>query len=130
MSWNTKQALIVEDDKDVTEELKSLLGSIGFKVTTLEDPLKVAEALGTHQYEVALLNKRLPQMSWRSTFSTVKSASRSTTIIMISHSADEEDIRTALSAGSYVVLNRPVSEQQLTHLLSPKNDGMFVALRG
>ena len=130
MSRTMKQALIVEDDQDVAGELKALLNDMGFKVTTLDDATLAAEKLSTHQFEVALVNKTLPEESWQATLTAVKSASRSTTVIMMSRSANEEDIRIALSSGAYIVLDRPIGQARMTSLLaSPKNDGLFVSLR-
>ena len=130
MSRTMKQALIVEDDQDVARELSSLLNDMGFKVTTLDDATLAAEKLSTHQFEVALMNKTLPEASWQATLTAVKSASRSTTVIMMSRTANEEDIRIALSSGAYIVLDRPIDQGRMTSLLaSPTNDGLFVSLR-
>ena len=130
MSRTMKQALIVEDDQDVARELSSLLNNMGFKVTTLDDATLAAEKLSTHQFEIALMNKTLPEESWQATLTAVKSASRSTTVIMMSRTANEEDIRIALSSGAYIVLDRPIDQARMTSLLaSPKNDGLFVSLR-
>lgn len=131
MSRTMKQALIVEDDQDVASELKALLSDMGFKVTTLNDATLAAEKLSTHEYELAFLNKTLPDESWQNTLTAVKNASRSTTVIMMSRTAGEEDIRIALSSGAYIVLDRPIDQRRMTSLLaSPKNDGLFVSLRG
>lgn len=129
VSRTARQALIVENDKDVADELKSLLSDMGYKVTTMDNPAEVTDTLGTHQYEVALLNMRLPDMNWRGTFNTIKNASRSTTVIMMSQDPDEEDKRTALTAGAYISMERPLEGPRFANLISPKNDGMFVALK-
>ena len=123
-----KQALIAEEDHDLAAELCSLLDSIGFSVTAIDDPEKIAETLGNHIFEVALINVRLPGLSWRSTLRTIKNASRTTTVIMMTK-AFLDDVRLALNSGSYVVLDRPLTHDQLAKLLSPQYDGLFVALR-
>lgn len=125
----TKQALIIDDDQDVTGELKSLLNGLGYKVTTLQNASAITDAIGTRQYEVALVNMRLPDANWRRTFRAVKTASKTTTVIMMARSPDEDDVRYALNAGSYIVLNRPLSRDQLNSIISPRNDGLFVVLR-
>ncbi len=124
-----RQALIVEDDPEVTLELESLLETLGFEVTKVRDPDAIADTLGNHVFEVALLNATLPDMSWRRTLREVKIASRTTTVLMVTRNAEEEDIRVALNAGAYVALERPLNKQQLTNLISPQYDGLFVALR-
>ena len=126
----TKQAIIVDVDHDTAGELKELLDSMGFEVTTLEDPNQATEIMGANQYEVALMNMTLPDMTWRKTFRVVKSAAHDTTVIMMARSVDENDVRNALTAGAYIVLERPLSQEQMSHVISPRNDGMFVLLRG
>lgn len=125
-----RRALIVEDDADVTSELEALLNGLGFEVTRIQEPDRVEETIGNHIYEVALLNATLPDLSWRRTLRAVKNASRTTTVIVITRHAGEEDIRVALNAGAYAAVDRPLSQQQLTSLISPQCDGMLVALRG
>lgn len=125
----TKHALLVENDQDMADELTDLLKGIGFRVTILEDPTEALGALESHEYEVALINMQLPEQSWQNTLNMVREASRSTIIIMIARAPGENDVRTALNAGSYAVLERPLTKDQLTSLIAPKNSGMFVALR-
>ena len=125
----TKHALLVEDDQNMAVELSDLLKRIGFRVTVLEEPTEALGALESHEYEVALMNMQLPDQSWQDTLKAVRNASKSTTIIMIARAPEENDVRTALNAGSYAVLERPLSQDQLSNLIAPKNSGMFVALR-
>ena len=125
-----RQALILEDDAVLTSELESLLHRLGFEVTRIQEPDRVEETVGNHLYEVALLNATLPDSSWRRTLRAVKNASRTTTVIMITRHAGEEDIRVALNAGAYAAVERPLSQQKLRSLISPQFDGLFVALRG
>ncbi len=124
-----RQALIVEDDPEVTLELESLLDNLGFEVTKVRESDAITDTLGNHVFEVALLNATLPDMSWRRTLREVKTASRTTTVLMVTRNAEEEDIRVALNAGAYVALERPLNKQQLTDLISPQYDGLFVSLR-
>ena len=125
-----RQALILEDDADLTSELESLLERLGFEVTRIQEPDRVEETIGNHLYDVALLNATLPDLSWRRTLRAVKNASRTTTAIMITRHAGEEDIRLALNAGAYAAVERPLSKQKLSNLIAPECDGLFVALRG
>ena len=125
-----KQALIVERDLKLATELKSLLRWLDFKVTTLRDAADLADAIGNRRFEVALVNVPLPEMTWRMTLRAIKSASRTTTVIMMTRSAEEEDVRLALNSGSYIVLERPLTQDQFTNLISASSDGLFVVLRG
>ena len=125
----TRQALIVEEDSNLAGELESLLSGIGFTVTTIQDPTQASDTLGEHQYEFAFMNMVLPEMTWKRTLTTIKSAARTTTVMMVRCNASEGEIRLALNSGAYVALKRPMTSDQLTHLISPKNDGLLIVLR-
>ena len=124
-----KQALIVDDDQALAVELKSLLNSLGFKVTMVQDPAQATQVLGARQYQLALMNMTLPEMTWRRTLRTVKNASLTTTVMMITRTADEGEFRQALNAGAYISLDRPLTQGQLAQLIASQSDGLFVLLR-
>ena len=126
----TKQALVVEEDQTFAVELETLLGSLGFSVTCLPGPDQALETLGTRQYEVAMLDMRLPDMTWRATSRTVKGLSRTTRVIMMARSVDEQDVRLTLNAGAYVVLDRPLAREQVAGLISSQSEGLLVVVRG
>ena len=48
---------------------------------------------------------------------------------MVTRQADEAEMRSALTAGAYIVLDRPVSEAEVADILSLPRDGQFVVLR-
>ena len=125
----TRQALIVEQDQDILAELTSLLSGLGFKVTTTEDPTEVPDTLVNREFEVAFMNMPLPDMTWKKTLKTVKTAARTTTVIMMRQSADENYLRNGLNSGAYAVLDRPLTQEQIHNLIAPQNDGLFVVLR-
>ena len=125
-----RQALIMDDDEEVVVELRSLLRGLGFRVTTISDPALLEDTLGDRRYELALVNLALPDKSWPGTFQTIKSASRTTTVVMMTRHADEKDVRLAYTAGAFMMLDRPVTSEQLAGLTSPQADGLFVVLRG
>lgn len=126
---NTRQALLVEDREDIATELEALLTKIGLKVTTTQDPESVTQILASRDYEVALMNMTLPDMNWRKTMLAIKGAARTTTVISLKSTPDEDDMRLALNAGSYVAIYRPLKQEQLANLIAPENDGIFVALK-
>ena len=125
-----KQALIVEKDQLVATELETVLGQLHFEVTTLADPVQAPAALEERQYAIAFVNLKLPNTSWQTTLRTVKQASRSTTVILMTRSADEEDVWPAVRSGAYGVLDRPLTRNQLASLIAPRYDGLFIVLRG
>jgi two-component system sensor histidine kinase RpfC len=125
-----RQVLLVENCEKVVHELTGILGEMGFKVTVLDDPEGVSDALAGRDYEIALMNMTLPGMNWRRTLAAIKNAAKTTTVLSLREAPNEDDVRLALNAGAYAVLYRPLSAERLTSLLLPRNDGMFVANKG
>ena len=124
-----KQALIVTDDRVLQQELSTVLKGIGYRVTASRDTSRTQEALGSRQYEIAFIGAPLPEMSWRSTLTTLKSKSRTTRLVMVTRKVDEAEMRSALTTGAYIVLDRPVSEAEIADILSLPKDGQLVVLR-
>ena len=124
-----KQALIVTDDRVLQQELSTVLKGIGYRVTAARDTSKSQEALGSRQYEIAFIGAPLPEMSWRSTLTALKSKSRTTRLVMVTRQVQEAEMRAALTAGAYIVLDRPISETELEDIISLSRDGQFVVLR-
>jgi len=124
-----KQALIVTADRALQQELSTVLKGIGYRVTSSRDASKTQEALGNRQYEIAFIGAPLPEMSWRSTLTTLKSKSKTTRLVMVTRQVDEAEMRSALTAGAYIVLDRPVSEAKVADILSLPRDGQFVVFR-
>ena len=124
-----KRALVVTDDSALQQELSTVLKGIGYKVTATRDTSRTQEALGSRQYEIAFIGAPLPDMSWRSTVATLKSKSRTTRLVMVTRQVEEAEMRAALTAGAYIVLDRPITEAELEDIISVSRDGQFVVLR-
>ena len=124
-----KQALVVTSDRVLQQELSTVLKGIGYRVTSTQDTSKTQEALGNRKYEIAFIGAPLPDMSWRSTVTILKSKSRTTRLVMVTRQVDEAEMRSALTAGAYIVLDRPVSEEKVANILALPRDGQFVVFR-
>ena len=125
-----KEALIVGDAPIEEPEIEALLQKLGYRMVKLD----VAGELGPHftekRYQLAVLNRALPGMSLHESIREIKSIAPDTAVMTLSQTATQEDIRDAVSAGSYVVLDRPLSEESLAVLISRSSEGLFLVLRG
>jgi DNA-binding response OmpR family regulator len=59
----TKRILIVDDEVDITESLKTGLAGDGFSVDTYNDPMAALSHFKSKQYDVVILDIRMPKMS-------------------------------------------------------------------
>ena len=126
---DTRQDLLVTGDDVLRDEMSAILEGIGYDVTVIDNVWQTQETLGSRQYEVAVMGESLPNLNWQNTLKTIKQSSRTTRVLMMTRQAPEEDLRSALNAGAYVVLDRPVSQDQVSDILGLQKDGLFVVLR-
>ncbi len=124
-----KTALMVSQDPDTASEIQSLLHDLGYKVTKLQDPSSIEDQLAKARYQLVILNQVLQGMSWHQTLRTVKRMALNSAVIVMASSAAEVDIRDALSAGSYAVLDRPLAKHDMASLIDYSSGGLFLALR-
>ncbi|MDP6071611.1 MAG: response regulator [SAR202 cluster bacterium] len=126
---DTRQDLLVTGDDVLRDEMSAILEGIGYDVTVIDNVWQTQETLGSRQYEVAVMGESLPNLNWQNTLKTIKQSSRTTRVLMTTRQAPEGDLRSALNAGAYVVLDRPVSQDQISDILGLQKDGLFVVLR-
>ena len=58
-----RRVLIVDDEVDITDALKAGLEGHGFRVSTFNDPEAALKSFKPGQYEVAILDIRMPKMN-------------------------------------------------------------------
>ena len=55
--------MVVDDEQDVTDSLKEGLERRGYVVDTFNDPTLVLSGIGDKQYDLAIFDIRMPEMS-------------------------------------------------------------------
>ena len=126
---DTKNALLVMDDNELSPEITTLLGDLGYEVTEILDVSTVPENLMGHRYDLLVMGATLPDLSWQATVKDLRKISRSTSVMMITRTARDTDLRSALNAGGYAVLERPISLKKLSDIIALPRYGMFVLIR-
>ncbi len=63
MNHNSRNILIIDDDKDVCVFLKNLLSKDGYSVKTLIHPTKALSELKRKEYHVVILDLKMPDIS-------------------------------------------------------------------
>jgi DNA-binding response OmpR family regulator len=120
---------MVSGEPALASEIEPLLKGLGFEVTILQDSNQLEALLGDHRYQLAVVNQRLPGLSWHGTMRHVRSMAPETAVMVMTRTDIENDVREALAAGSYIVLHRPLAMDDLATLISGSGDGLFIALR-
>jgi DNA-binding NtrC family response regulator len=107
--------LVVDDDEDLCETLWEIFHDKGYRVCTAHD-LRQAEAqLQVHNYDVILVDMKLPQGSGLAILDMIRERNPSAESIVITGFRDElnEQVRQALASGARGVCYKPFDVPQL-----------------
>jgi two-component system response regulator HydG len=113
----TRSALIVDDNRALAEDLGEILEGEGFVVRVFFDPLDAVGDSDQLNFDVALLDVRMPGMDGVELFRALARAHPGAKFILMSAYADDRRIREALAEGVELVLSKPVSVPKLLHAL-------------
>ena len=111
------RVLLVDDEVDFTENTKTLLEHRGYDVTAVDSGDSAIKTLGQGEYDVMVLDLKMPGMDGISTLKEIKKLQLHTQILVLTgHGA----INTALEAmelGAYDYLTKPCDIDELTEKL-------------
>lgn len=112
--------LVVEDSPINAKVITTFLSQDGHRVDHVENGKLALEALLQHQYDLVLMDMRLPELDglettrqWRAN----ETDDRHVPIIALTANATLEDKRACLAAGMDEFLSKPVDQEQLRKLI-------------
>ena len=111
----TKRArvLVVDDEPTLLRALEALLRRKGYEVTALESPIAATQRLAQEDFDVALLDIKMPQLSGLELLSAVKHRRPEVEVIMMTGHATVETALAAVKAGAYDYLTKPFEDVEL-----------------
>ncbi len=104
---------VVDDDIDVREGLKSVMGSVGLRCEVFASPRKFLERKPTDTVSCLVLDVRLPEMSGLDFQAELAGTHADIPIIFITGHGDIPMSVRAMKAGAVEFLTKPVREQTL-----------------
>jgi two-component system response regulator HydG len=120
MSNHTKTILVVDDDKSILRTFTRILQKSGYKIETAETGKEAIEKADNGQYDLALVDIRLPDMDGTDLLAKLKNQLQNTIKIMITGFPSLETGVKALDEGADAYLVKPVKPQELLVLLEEK----------
>jgi DNA-binding NtrC family response regulator len=113
----SQRVLIVDDNRDLAENLGELLELEGYETTVMSSSRRALEEGPTLEFDVALLDVRMPDVDGIDLCAALaRSHPRATFVLMTAFTA-EARLAEASSAGAAAVLPKPVPVERLLTLL-------------
>jgi DNA-binding NtrC family response regulator len=114
-STDTKPArvLIVDDEPTLLRALEALLRKKGHEVVGLDSPIAATQKLAQEDFDVALLDIKMPQLSGLELLNAVKHRRPEVEVIMMTGHATVETALSAVRAGAYDYLTKPFEDVEL-----------------
>ncbi len=105
------RALVADDDPGIQLTLCALLEHKGFEVTIVDDGLKALRAVQARDYDIALLDIRMPQMDGFDACRSIREQEngKNLPILMLTGQDDTESIEKAFEVGATDFVAKPIN---------------------
>ncbi len=104
------RVLVVDDEPTLLKALEALLAKKGFDVVALDSPITATQRLAQEDFDVALLDIKMPQLSGLELLNAVKHRRPEVEVIMMTGHATVDTALAAIKAGAYDYLTKPFDE--------------------
>jgi DNA-binding NtrC family response regulator len=111
------RVLVVDDDAEVRALLGRVLTKAGFTVGEAVSGAEGMALLGRHEYDVALVDVKLPDASGLDILRWAREAEADTEFIVLTGNADVETAVEAMRLGAYDFLGKPWRNAELVEVL-------------
>lgn len=105
--------LIVDDDVDTAINISDILGDFGYATTTTHDGESALQLAEQNQYEVVLLDFKMPGMDGATLYGRINKLQPHLLAIMLTGFAGSDGVERAIEAGVWQVMRKPVDVGQL-----------------
>ncbi|WP_242345534.1 sigma-54-dependent transcriptional regulator [Anaeromyxobacter terrae] len=107
------RVLVVDDEPTLLRALQALLEQQGYSVVALDSPIVATQRLAHEDFDVALLDIKMPQLSGLELLSAVKHRRPEVEVIMMTGHATVETALSAVRSGAYDYLTKPFEDVEL-----------------
>jgi two-component system, NtrC family, response regulator HydG len=117
MSQTSSFILVVDDDVDICRNLSDILTDLGFEVDVAHEGPTALEMVRRKPYDVALLDLKMPGMDGLTLYREIKRLRADTVALIVTAYASHVTAETALAAGAWRVVSKPVAFAELLGLV-------------
>lgn len=108
---------LIDDDAAVRESLALLIGTVGLRVTTWDDPQAFLQGFDREGIGAIVLDVRMPGISGLTVLDTLVAQGVDQPVIMLTGHGTVAMCRRAFKAGAAEFLEKPVNDEQLLEAL-------------
>jgi two-component system response regulator HydG len=116
-----KKILIVEDDVVFCKLLTRFLSKNGFEVMDAQNGKDAFELMELNNFELAVLDYRLPDMTGIEILSKLKEKQTSSRVVLITRFGDQEVASKAIAAGADAFISKPINPDELLEVIRKLN---------
>ncbi len=109
--------LIVDDDPSTVRTTAMILERKGYAVETAENGLEAVNMVEEQDYDVILMDIKMPEMNGVEAHRRIKAIRPETTVVMITAYAVEALIQQALDDGAYGILYKPLDIDKMVAII-------------
>ncbi|HTV86090.1 MAG TPA: sigma-54 dependent transcriptional regulator [Dyella sp.] len=109
--------LVIDDERDIRELLTITLGRMDLKVDAVGTVAEARHALAEHHYDLCFTDMRLPDGSGQEVIELIAADYDQTPVAMITAYGNVDAAVTALKAGAFDFVSKPVDIQMLRRLV-------------
>ena len=118
MNDSKGRILIVDDEFVVRDSLTQWFSAEGYLATAADSGRAALAAIGQAEYDLALLDIKMPGMDGMELQERLVAADPELTVVMMTGYATVETAVRALKQGAYDYITKPVDPDELTHLVA------------
>ena len=111
MAESRSKVLVVDDEPKVAQTLKKLLEFNGHQVTTCFESAKVTSLIKSEEFELVLLDVRMPVLGETELLSLIKKLRPELLVIIVSAYYEHSQASILTALGAYEVVHKPFEVQ-------------------
>ncbi len=120
MEKNKVSVLVVDDDKSILNIFTRILQKQGYSVDTAETGQEATERLQSRNYDVALIDIKLPDTNGTNLISRIHQTHPNTIKIAITGFPSLEDATKVIDQGAAAYLVKPIKSEELVRIIAEK----------
>ncbi len=105
--------LIIDDEKGLCTMLETVLGDLGYRVTTYTNPLSALEMFEPHRYSMVITDIKMPGMNGIEVLQKIKERDAEVPVLVITGYATVELSIQALRSGAFDILTKPFEPEEM-----------------